>query len=316
MDNLPQNIENTSLKKSKLFTFFKQDYSIQFSRFQEYYSRYSVIYSLIAERIIISNFIEMLSQLRGLEEYYYSKKNPSREDIMNFTSSFINIADFSDNQKKLIESAELIANSIIKCYDETIDGIFNRKNFEKIGNRYRLTVDVRASQNANIIAIVMSHFSTIIAESKDIVQRRIWLKNNLQQFINASTSGFDVSFLARLFSNVVLLGDSPLIAIPNIIISFKHGYDNNKRSNDQIEQYANFFSEFENKINSFWAELYKATEKTKLYVKDKFSEINGKAITSLLSEISATGRNINFFFNSLDFKDLEEVERKFTKEGN
>ncbi len=163
--------------------------------------------------------------------------------------------------------------------------------------------------------IVTSHFSTVIAEMKDIEQHRNWLQSNYQAFVAATNDEFDWGSAARNFGAGALAVANPIIGIPALIANFKFQIDKGKAENAQLDRYVNLYDEFENRVQSARQQIIQAAEQTKSYVADKFKEVNETAIAAILTETSAGGCVLDHYFKSLDFKELESIERELLSEG-
>jgi flagellar biosynthesis/type III secretory pathway protein FliH len=293
-----------------------RDYSKQISQAQEFHQRAAVVYSLMAENRVYALFNDAYVQINeAYERFDTDKSEHTREELLELFSTFFNAAKFSNSQKDLMTAAIEIAESIIEYYDDQVFTIFSGKPFETLSSKYRLNADLRASQLSKISAIVTSHFATVIAEMRDIEQRRNWLQSNYQAFVTATNDEFDWGNAARNFGAGALAVAHPIIGIPALIANFKHQSDKQKTERAQLDRYVELFDEFENKVQSVRQQIIQAAEQTKRYVGDKFKEVNGSAIAAILSETAASGCILDHYFKSLDFKELENVERKLLSEG-
>jgi uncharacterized UPF0160 family protein len=159
-----------------------------------------------------------------------------------------------------------------------------------------------------------SFFSTVIAEMNDIEQRCNWLQSNYQAFVAETNDEFDWGSAARNFGAGALAVANPIIGIPALIANFKFESNKGKAASSQLDHYVELLDEFENKIQSVRQQIIQAAEQTKKYVNDKFNEVNESAIVAILTETAATGCNLEHYFKSLDFKELESVERDILSE--
>lgn len=293
-----------------------RNYSKQIAQAQSFHQRAAIVYSVIAENRVYAPFNDQYVQINdAYERFDTDKQEHTREELLTLFGSLFNAAKFGNCQKGLTEAAGEIAKSIVEYYDDQVSTIFTEKPFEALSSRYRLSADLRASQLAKISAIVSSHFSTVIAEMKDIEQRRNWLQSNYQAFVAATNDEFDWGSAARNFGAGALAVANPIIGIPALIANFKLQSDKGKAASAQLDHYVELFDEFENKVQSVRQHIIQAAEQTKKYVNDKFKEVNESAIVAILTEIAAGGCNLEHYFTSLDFKELESVERDILSEG-
>lgn len=288
-----------------------RDYSKQIAQARTFHQRAAVVFSVMAENRVYALFNNTYVQIdEAYERFDTDKQEHTREELLALFSSLFSVAKFGDTQKNLTEAAGEIAKSIIEYYDGQVSDIFSGKSFEALSTRYRLNADLRASQLAKISAIVTSHFSTVIAELKDIEQRRSWLQSNYQAFVAATSDEFDWGSAARNFGAGALAVANPIIGIPALIANFKLQADKGKAESAQLDRYVDLCDEFENKIQSVRQQIIQAAEQTKSYVADKFKEVNESAIAEILLETSAGGCILDHYFKSLDFKELESIERE------
>ena len=288
-----------------------RDYSKQITQALAFQKRVAVIYSVLSENSIHAPFNEAYSRIdEAYQRYDTSKQEHTREELIALFSSVLDTARFEDTQKDLTAAAGEIAKSILDYYDEQLDTLFSDQPFENLGAQYQLSADLRVSQLGKISAIVLSYCSTIVTETKDIAQRRLWLQGNYQHIVNATNTELDWASTARNFGAGALAMAHPFIGIPALIANYKHQSDKDAAANAQIDRYCELFDEFENKINSLREQIIQSADQIKAYVKDKFSEVNGAAIAALLSETAANGCIIDHYFKSLNLKELEDAERE------
>lgn len=293
-----------------------RDYSKQISQAQAFHQRAAVVYSAMAENRVYAPFNHAYVQINeAYERFDTDKEEHTREELLALFSSLFNDAKFGNAQKDVATAAGDIAGSIIEYYDDQVSTIFSGKPFETLSSRYRLSADLRASQLAKISAIVSSHFSAVIAEMKDIEQRRNWLQSNYQAFVTATNDEFDWGSAARNFGAGALAVANPIIGIPALIANFKFQSDKGKVESAQLDRYVELFDEFENKVHAVRQQIIQAAELTKSYVSEKFKEVNGSAIAAILSEVAASGCILDHYFKSLDFKELESAERELLSKG-
>lgn len=293
-----------------------RDYSKQITQAQAFHRRVAVVYAAIAENRVYAPFIDTYVQLdKAYENFDTDKQEHTREEVLALFESLLRTAKFGNAQKDLTEAAGEIAKDIIDYYDDQVSTIFSEKPFETLSSRYRLNADLRASQLAKITAIVTSHFSTTVAEMKDIEQRRNWLQSNYQVFVVATSDDFDWGNVVRCFGAGALAAANPIIGIPALIANFKLQSDKDNNKSAQTDRYIELFDEFENKVHSVRQQIIQAAEQTKTYVADKFKEVNESAIAAILTETAATGCILDHYFKSLDFKGLENAEQELLSEG-
>lgn len=292
------------------------NYSKQIAQALSFQKRVAVIYSIQAENSICAPFNAAYSRLdEAYQRYDTNKPEHTHEELLTLLSSILDAVRFEDVQKDLTAAAKEIAQSIIDYYDEQLDTIFSGQTFESLGAKYRLNADLRASQLEKISAIVIGHCSTIVAEARDVAQRRLWLQSNYQNIANTTNDEMNWGSIARNFGAGALAVANPWIGIPALIVNYKHQSDKNQAENRQINHYFELFDEFENKVNSLRQQIIQSAAQTKDYVKDKFSEVNGAAVVALLSETAVTGCTLDHYFKSLDLKNLENTERELFSEG-
>lgn len=293
-----------------------RNYSKQISQAQVFHQRAAAVYAAIAENRVYEPFNDAYAQInKAYEKFDTDKTEHTREELLELFSAILNAAKFGNTQKDLAAAAGEIAGFIIEYYDDQVSTIFSGKPFEAISSKYRLSADLRASQLSKIAAIVTSHFAAVIAEAKEIEQRRNWLQSNYQTVVSATNDEFDWGSAARNFGAGALAAANPIIGIPALIANFKIQSDKGKAESAQLDRYIELFDEFENKVNSIRQQIIQAAEQTKSYVGDKFKEVNGLAIAEILSETAASGCVLDHYFKSLDFKELESAEREILSEG-
>lgn len=161
-----------------------RDYSKQIAQVKVFHQRAGNVYSAMAENLVLAPFNDAYAQISdAYSRYGLDKKEHTKEESLMLFASLFSAAKFSDSQKEISNAAGEIAESIIKYYDDQVSTIFCGKPFETLSSRYRLSADLRASQLAKISAIVTSHFSAVIPETRDIEQRN----NRGQTPINLQT---------------------------------------------------------------------------------------------------------------------------------
>lgn len=294
----------------------RRDYSKQITQARTFHQRAAVVYSVMAENCVYVPFNDAYVHINeAYERFDTDKQEHTREELLTLFSSILSAAKFGNAQMDLSDAAGEIAKSIIEYYDDQVSEIFSGKPFETLSTRYRLNADLRASQLAKISAIVTSHFSTVIAEIKDIEQRRNWLQSNYQAFVAATNNDFDWGSMARNFGAGALAVANPIIGIPALIANFKFQADKGKAESAQLDRYVDLYDEFENKVQSARQKIIQAAEQTKSYVVEKFKEVNETAIATILTETSVGGCVLDHYFKSLDFKELERIERELLSEG-
>lgn len=293
-----------------------RDYSKQIQSAQAFHQRAAVVYSVMAENRVCAPFNDAYVQINeAYERFDTDKQEHTREELLALFSSFFSAAKFGNAQKELTDAAGEIAKSIIEYYDDQVSTIFSGEPFEALSTKYRLNADLRASQLAKISAIVTSHFLAVIAEMKDIEQRRNWLQSNYPDFVAATKDEFDWGSAASSFGAGALAAVHPIFGIPALIKNVTSQSDKGKAKRAQFDRYLDLYDEFENKVRSVRQQIIQAAEQTKSYVGDKFKEVNESAITAILSQTAAGGCILDNYFKSLDFKELESVERELLSEG-
>lgn len=293
-----------------------KDYSREILKVQEYHQRAALIYSVIAEHSTYSPFNDAYGKVdKAYEEFDPGKKDHTSEHFHKLFSSIFDAVKFDSAQRELAASARENAKQIIDYYEKQISTIFSGQPFENLSSKYRLNPDLREAQLGKISAILTNNFSIIFAEITDIEQRKLWLQANYQAFIAASDDKFEWGSAAMGFGKGALAAVHPLIGIPLLIKHFSTESETSRAKSALIDMYTERFDEFENKIQSLRQQILHVGDNIKGYIAEKFKEINVSAISTVLSETAASGCNLDHYFKSLDFKELEETERGLLIKG-
>lgn len=288
-----------------------RDYSRQISKTKIFHERVAAVYADIANIMIRNVFNDQFGKInQAYERFNTDKEEHSREELLTLFSSMFDAAKFGNVQKDINTVGNDIAKEIVEYYDDQVSAIFSDQSFASISSRYALNADLRASQLAQISAIIVSHFSSVISEMKDIEQRRIFLQSNYQAFLNATNDEIDWESAARSFGAGALAVVNPIIGIPTLIAHFSSQSGKDKAKSAQIDSYLELLVEFENQVLAVRKNIIQSAELTKIYVYEKFKEVNSLAITTLLSEIATNGCVLEHYFKKLDYKWLENTERK------
>lgn len=287
-----------------------RDYSKQLLEAKTFHQREAMMFSAWSENRILTSFNHGWPQIEEANVRYNTEKNEhTRNEILSFYSEIIEATNFGNVQRELITAAGDIAENLLKHYDNEISNIFLGQLFKHLESKYRLNIDLRASQLAKISAILMSHFSGVIAEMREIEQRRQWLLSNYSALVETTKDEFNWGSAARSLGAGALAVANPFIGIPALIVNFASQSSKGKAESAQVDRYSEQFAEFENKIYFLHQQILQAGEKTKTYICDKAHEVAVVAVLEVLKEITTNGHPIDHYIKSLDYAKLEKSER-------
>lgn len=288
-----------------------QDYSKQIIQVKEFHEHAAEVFASLSERIILSCYLVRLIKLNHVNEVYEKERQGNdKEAMLSWVKSLLEILNFSGIQRDINSSANEIAKLVIEYYDEQVSIIFSDQPFSHLSSRYALNSDLRESQIVKISGIICGHFTHVVSEIKELEQIRNWLLSNFKVLMTANSDDFDWEFGARMFGAGALAVVNPLIGIPGLIASFSMESKKSEAKGAQVARYREVLVDFMNRCAATWDQFKQCEKQTTKYVDEKFRELNVMAIPAMITEISAHGYVLDYYFESLTHKKLERFEQR------